>query len=106
MKELKELEIHVNTFYQAIDDVVTTMRNRANQKTFVVKEYYLNCQPPKGVNQMTTIAHKPMSHTLENYTDDDLLGVILSPHTSSEQKYAVLAERTKRNFKAKAKESK
>lgn len=55
---------------------------------------------------MTTIAHKPMSHTLENYTDDDLLGVILSPHTSSEQKYAVLAERTKRNFKAKAKESK
>tara|TARA_R100001377_G_C3181103_1_gene106694 strand:- start:558 stop:794 length:237 start_codon:yes stop_codon:yes gene_type:complete len=78
MKELKELEIHVNTFYQAIDDVVTTMRNRANQKTFI----------------------------LENYTDDDLLGVILSPHTSSEQKYAVLAERTKRNFKAKAKESK
>jgi len=59
-----------------------------------------------GINQMTTIAHKPMSHTLENYTDDDLLGVILSPHTSSEQKYAVLAERTKRNFKAKAKESK
>jgi len=48
------------------------------------------------------IAHKPMSHTLANYTDDDLLGVIMSPHTSSEQKYAVLAERTKRNFKAKA----
>ena len=47
-------------------------------------------------------AHKPMSHALENYTDDDLLGVIMSPHTSSEQKYAVLAERTKRNFKAKA----
>ena len=53
MKELKELEIHVNTFYEAIDDVVTTMRNRANQKTFVVKEYYLNCQPP--VEQETKI---------------------------------------------------
>ena len=46
MRELKEMEIAVNDFNKAIDSVVTTMRDRANQKTFVVKEYYLNCQPP------------------------------------------------------------
>ena len=46
MKELKEMQVAVSDFNEAIDAVVTTMRDRANQKTFVVKEYYLNCQPP------------------------------------------------------------
>ncbi len=37
-----------------------------------------------------------MKHEIENYTDGDLLAVIMSPHTSSEDKWAALAERTKR----------
>ena len=53
MKELKEMQVAVSDFNEAIDAVVTTMRDRANQKTFVVKEYYLNCQPP--VEQETKI---------------------------------------------------
>lgn len=53
MKELKEMQVAVNDFNEAIDSVVTTMRDRSNQKTFIVKEYYLNCQPP--VEQETKI---------------------------------------------------
>tara|TARA_R110000782_G_scaffold146492_1_gene239227 strand:- start:90 stop:419 length:330 start_codon:yes stop_codon:yes gene_type:complete len=53
MKELKEMEILVKQFNSDAIDFVTTMRDRANQKTFVVKEYYLNCQPP--VEQETKI---------------------------------------------------
>ena len=46
MKELKEMEILVNQFNSDAVDFVTTMQDKANQKTFVVKEYYLNCEPP------------------------------------------------------------
>ena len=53
MKELKEMEILVNQFNSDAVDFVTTMQDRANQKTFIVKEYYLNCQPP--VEQETKI---------------------------------------------------
>jgi hypothetical protein len=40
-----------------------------------------------------------MKHTIENFTDQDLLGCIMSPHTTPEQKWAALKERAKRQNK-------
>ena len=41
-----------------------------------------------------------MEKTIENYSDADLLACILSPHTTSDDKYAAKAERDKRAAKA------